>query len=129
MASFTVTLGVLTIKNQTLDQKFVDDYIDSIHTLVLDSVQLDNIVSYDIFSSLVNLKTIRIINSSLTTKQLNNLLYYVNAYSVYHLDLTSSSFNEKDLIPIKSSFALGTLILPDGMDETDQKILKQVLNN
>jgi ankyrin repeat protein len=93
---------------------------------------LHYVVSYDIFSSLVNLKTIRIINSSLTTKQLNNLLYYVNAYSVYHLDLTGSSFtsfDEKDLIPIKSLLALGTLIIPSGMDESNQKILKTVLGN
>lgn len=100
-----------------------------IKTIILNNVQLDTTVSYDIFDSFVNVTTLKVINSHLTSKGLNNLLTYINPYSLSKLDLTGSvfdHFNQSDLIHLGSLFAL-TLIPPSNMNGEDQEYLEKLL--
>jgi hypothetical protein len=141
---YTVTSGLLEIKNQTLDLEFIYAWIDAlktmaktivfsrIHTLSLEAVQLSDTEAYDIFYDFMNIRELNIRNSCLTSKQLTNLLSYINPYLLSRLDLTGSTFDafdESDLVPINSLFAIRTLIVPDDMDPKVQIVLKTVLNN
>jgi hypothetical protein len=141
-ALYTETSGLLEIKNQSLNQEYINAFIDTIldrtfdsrniHTILLDNVELDDIESYDIFMDFVNIKELKIVRSTFTSKQLTNLLNYINPYSLSNLDLSESMFvrfDETDFIPINSLFQIKTLILPDNMVPFFKKVLKGVLDN
>lgn len=140
---YTVKSGVLEIKDQTLDQTFVDDFDsslisgvirnpDQIHTISLEKVQLVDTVYCDICQSFVNLLELNVLNSRFNSKTLYSLLRGTNPYSLRRLDLSGSmfdSFNEEDLKWLNGLFSVSELILPENMDVQVQLILKKVLRN
>lgn len=132
-------MEVITITKQTLDKNFVNSWIDSIesitydvtkiHTITLDNVKLDPIVSYDIFHDFPNVQELNILHSHLNSKELNNLLTYINPYVLSKLNLSGSTLdivNETDFMRIKSLFSLSTLILPANMDKESQMMLEKL---
>lgn len=142
-ALYTQTSDLLEIKNHNLDGTFVDTWIDSIEdmaqkftfskirTLSLEHVLLDDRVAYDIFHDFPNITELRVLNSRFTSRGLNNLLTYLNPYSLGRLDLTGSlfeSFDVNDFGRISGLISIGTLTLPNNMDSDIQKEFKKVIH-
>jgi hypothetical protein len=138
----TVNADLLEIKDQTLDQIYVDAWterecntdcdFDKIRKLALDTVQLSDKVSYCIFTSCVNVLDLNILNSRINSKTLYRVLRGVNPYSLRRLDLSGSvfdSFDETDLTWLNGLFSISELILPDNMDPHARTVLKTILRN
>ena len=134
-------MNTFTISSQKLDDQFLDDHTNHIEelsktmkfsdikTITLNDVQLDPNVFYDIFQGFVNLKTLNIFNSHITSRTLSNVLHAVNPYALTKLDLTGSVFDEfkqSDITELNSLFGL-TLIPPANMNESDKEFLAGVL--
>lgn len=132
----------ITIEKQNMDLCFVDSWIDGleelsknimfskIRTITLKEVQLYDSVAYDIFHEFVNITRLDILNSQFNSKQLANILNYINPYSLSTLDLSGSTFdyfNKSDFMRIGGLFCLSEIILPLNMDEQDQKVLRDIL--
>jgi hypothetical protein len=137
------TISEITIEHQELDERFVDSWIDDIEekskiivfskirTITIRNSQLFDTLSYDIFHDFVSITQLNILDSTFDSKSLNNLLTYINFYSLSKLDLSGSKFsffNVNDFKRIRGLFSLMELILPSDMDEHSQKELKKVLN-
>lgn len=130
----------ITIEKQNLNHSFVDNWIDGIEelsktmefskvrTITLKEIQLDNKVAYDIFHDFPNITRLNILNSHFGSKELNNVLTYINPYSLSILDLSGSTFdhfNINDFRRIGGLFGLMELILPSNMNESDKTSLNQ----
>lgn len=132
----------LVIEYQDLNHTFVDQWIDDldklsmsfdfahIHTLTLNEVTLHNNIAYDIFHDFSALQRLNILHSHFGSRGLNNILTYINPYSVTILDLSESSFDSFDIDDfsrIKGLFSLKQLILPRNINYSNQILLKRFL--
>lgn len=140
---YSVDDSLLIIRNYHLDQIFVDTWIDQIEdmskifnftkirTLSLEDVMLNDRVAYDIFHDFPNVTELRVLNSRFTSRGLNNLLTYLNPYSLYCLDLSGSvfeSFDIDDFERIRSIICITNLILPNDMNPKIQRQFKNAIS-
>lgn len=144
ISSMLSNVSEIKIEGQKLDQCFVDSWIDDIekssetvsfskiNTLTIENCKLNKIVSYDIFNEFVNIKELNVLNCRIDSKELNNLLTYINPYSLSILNLSGSNFeffDEKDFSGINSLFSLREIVLPSNMNKTYQRTLEKLLGH
>lgn len=143
ISSMLSSVSDIKIEKQELNQCFVDSWIDDIekssktvffnkiNTLTIENCKLNKNVSYDIFNDFVNIKQLNILNCCFDSKELNNLLTYINPYSLSILNLSGSKFeffDEKDFEGINSLFSLSKIILPLDMDQPSQRTLAKLFD-
>lgn len=128
-------------ETQTLDEYFVDSWIDTIErfsemfnfrkvsTITLVGCKFYRPIAYDIFCDFVNILELRLLFCELDSKNLTDVLTFVNPYSLSRLDLTGSTFSsfaKDDFRRITSLFSLSSLILPANMDEHYKTTLEKL---
>lgn len=138
------SVSEIKIEKRELNQNFIDAWIDDLEkssetvsfsqiiTITLKECCVGNGLSYDIFHDFFNVKELNILHCDLGSKDLSNLLSYINPHSLSRLNLSESNFScfdEKDFTRIKSLFSLSEIVLPVNMDHSSQIVLQKIFGH